>query len=123
MRVAISTHAVERYVQRVDGNASRQEARLAVTQIASLGRLRPVPRHWLRDHVPPSPGLLFVIWSERPDICLLVRENVVVTIITRAMCAPSAARHLAVVNCGGRRPAEETAQWRWNGMIEVDEAA
>jgi hypothetical protein len=58
--VAVTAHAVDRYLQRVDGRASRQEARLAIMQIASLGRLRAVPRHWLRDHVPPSPG-------SRPD--------------------------------------------------------
>jgi hypothetical protein len=123
LTVAVSTHVVDRYVQRVDGRASRIEARLAVAQIASLGRARPVPRHWLRDHVPPSPGLLFVTWSERPEVCLLVRGGVVVTLITRAMCIPRRERHLALTTPGSRPPATETVRWRWTGAIYSEEVA
>lgn len=122
MLVEVSAHAVDRYIQRVDGRVSRQEARLAIMQIASLGRLRAVPRHWLRDHVPPSPGLRFITWSRRPDLCLLVRGGVVVTLITRTMCVPRRPG-LAVVDGDSRRPAVDVARWRWNGLVDEDGVA
>ena len=91
-------------------------------QIASLGRLRAVPRHWLRDHVPPSPGLLFITWSQRPDVCLLIRGGVVVTLITRTICVPR--RHgLTVASVAPRRPAADVARWHWNGLVDEDGAA
>jgi hypothetical protein len=121
MRVEVSSHAVDRYVQRVDSHASRQEARLAVMQIASLGRLRAVPRHWLRRHVQPCCGLLFLTWNHRPEICLLVRDGVVVTVITRAMCEGRA--RLAEAPSASRRRVPDTARWRWNGAIDTDEVA
>lgn len=123
-RVVVSTHAAQRYQERVDRSASLTEARSAVTQIASLGKARPVPRHWMRGDVEPSPGLLFLIWSRRPDLCLLVRDGVVVTLITRSMCAASPKRHLTSVAGEGRRPtASEVARWRWSGMVDDEEAA
>jgi hypothetical protein len=120
--VCISAHVTQRYQERVDRSASSIEARLAVMQIASLGKARCVPRHWMRGDVEPSPGLTFVVWSQRPDLCLLVRDGIVVTLITRAMCAAAPKRHLAAIAGGGRRPmTADVARWRWSGML--DEAA
>jgi hypothetical protein len=122
-RVVVSTHAVKRYQERVDRSASLTEARLAIAQIASLGKARSVPRHWMRGDVEPSPGLVFLIWSRRPDLCLLVRDGVVVTLITRAMCAASPKRHLTAVAGEGRRPTtSEVARWHWNGMLDEEAA-
>jgi len=121
--VEISSHAVERYVERVDRGASRREAALALRQILSLSRSRPVPRHWLRSYVPASVGLTFVTWSHRPQICLLVRDGVVVTLITRAMCPARPDRHLTAVSAPPRAAAIDVARWRWNGITEFDEAA
>jgi hypothetical protein len=123
MRVAVSSHAVDRYIERVDRRASRQEALFGLGQIVALGRSRPLPRHWLRDHVAPAAGLTFLTWCQRPGICLLVRDGVVVTVITRAMCGPQTDHHLAAVRREPHRSAAETARWRWNGMLELDEAA
>jgi len=122
-RVFVSTHAAQRYQERVDHSASLTEAQLAVVQIASLGKARSVPRHWMRGDVEPSPGLVFIVWSCRPDLCLLVRHGVVVTIVTRAMCASMPKPHLRAV-AGVRRPpmAAEVARWRWSGMLDEEAA-
>lgn len=89
----ISHHAVARYVERVDSTASENVAHLAISQIVTFGRTRPLPRHWMRNDVEPSPGLSFVIWSRHPHVCLLVRDHVVVSTLTRAMCTPTERRH------------------------------
>ena len=47
------------------------------------GRKRPTPRHWTR--VRPAPGLRFVYWAERPDVCALLLGGKVVTVTTRAL--------------------------------------
>lgn len=128
-RVSVSNHAIQRYRERVDRSASRPEAVLALGQIVTRGRSRPLPRHWLRGHVAPAPGLLFLTWSQRPGVCLLVRGGVVVTVVTRAMCKPEGNRHLTVVRsgrCAGSargaiRRAEEA--WCWDGFVDLDEAA
>jgi hypothetical protein len=129
VRVTVSHHAIQRYRERVDRSASRREAELALGQIVARGRTRPLPRHWLRGHVAPAPGLLFLTWSQRPDVCLLVRCGGVVTVVTRAMCKAEGKRHLAVVRssrcaesrCRAIRRAEEA--WRWDGSVGLDEAA
>jgi hypothetical protein len=121
--LAISSHAVDRYRERVDRRASVAEARLALMQIAGCGRARPQPRHWLRRFVSSSPGLRFIIWSHRPDICLLAREGVVLTVFTRAMCPAVDRAHLSVVRSAPRPSAEERAAWRWSGYVDAEEAA
>jgi hypothetical protein len=122
-RVVISTHVAQRYQERVDRSVSLTEARFAVGQIASLGKARSVPRHWMRGDVAPSPGLVFIVWSRRPHVCLLVRDGTVVTLITRAMCASRPKRQLSVAAGSGRPPrAAEVARWRWSGMLDEEAA-
>jgi hypothetical protein len=65
---------------------------------------------------------MFITWSCRPEICLLVRDGVVVTLITRAMCMPRRDR-CAGAPVGSRRPVAEPARWRWNGLVDEDEVA
>jgi hypothetical protein len=48
-------------------------------------RCRQAGRHWMRSMFPPAPGLTFVYSALLPGICLLVRDQTVVTIITRRL--------------------------------------
>jgi hypothetical protein len=116
--LSLSFHAVERWQQRVDPNASRLEARLSLGRFVSLSRVRATPRHWMRGDVVPAPGLSFVYCAERPEVCALARDGVVLTVLTRALCSSgSSRRHLRLV----ARPvalAEPTPRWRWNGDFE-----
>src|ERR1051326_5684282 len=81
IRVRLSAHAVRRWVERVDPGASQIEARFALGQLISNGRVRETPRHW--TDVDPVPGLTFVYWSQRPTVCALIVDGVVVTVLTR----------------------------------------
>jgi hypothetical protein len=118
-QIRISQHAMGRYCERVDMGASRMEARLAIEQMAKLGRARPTPRRWMA-HRSCDPGTVFVYWSARPGICVIVVDRTAVTVITRQLVKSSPQRDLQ----GGERrprPTEPVARWRWNG--ELGEAA
>jgi len=116
----ISSHAVTRYQERVDQGASRLEARLALQQLVAQGRVRPTPRHWMRDRF-YQPGVCFIYWSGRPGVCALLVDDAVVTVKTRALCQGTPRpQHLTSLP----RPSwDEEPKWRWNGLIDVDEAA
>jgi hypothetical protein len=120
----IAHHAVERWIERVDGTASLAEARMAVGRFVALGRARPTPRHWMRGLVRQEPGTVFVYNAERPRVCAVVVDGVVVTVLVRALFERTS-RHLTTVTHDGRRPsADERARWRWNREIPaLDEAA
>src|SRR5262245_45650007 len=78
----ISAHAVERYIQRVQ-TLQPPAAITAMHRFLRTGRVRPTPRHWTRAIVQPSPGLKFVYSALAPGVCFLVREETVVTVVTR----------------------------------------
>ena len=80
----ISRHAVERWQERVECGSADPDARGALREFLARGRVRPTPRHWTT--ATPEPGLCFVYWSSRPGVCALVRQNTVVTVLTRDLC-------------------------------------
>lgn len=116
----LSAHAVTRYRDRVDPTASSSEARLGLNRFVMLGRARETPRHWMRNDVEAGPGVRFVYWSGRPDVCAIVRGDVVVTVVTRALCRGATSRaHLRLVvpnRTADPRPTDHT-RWRWDGTF------
>jgi hypothetical protein len=122
----ISEHAISRFIGRVDRLASRLEARIAIGRLASLGRTRTVPRHWMRrDGIRPQPGLPFVYSSYRPGVCLLIRDGTVLTVITHQPCAADRRpAHLRPVEETPRpMPVDGGPRWRWGGTTDSEEAA
>jgi len=120
----ISSHAIARYRARAEPTISFEEARLRLGRFAAMGRHRSTARHWMRDSVRATPGLSFIYWSEMPDVCALVRDGTVVTVITRQMCFPvRRPNHLRLVPSDGPdlRRVDSGARWRWSG--DVREAA
>lgn len=80
--VVITSHAVQRYRERVEGVSSR----LAVRRIRSLiatARWRSRPLPW--TSIVLHPGIVYGYAAGRPDVCLLMRNDAVVTVLTRAM--------------------------------------
>lgn len=121
----ISQHAITRYIERVDPGASRTEARLSLKRLLSVGKVRSVPRHWMRrDGIEPRPGVLYVYPCRPPGVCLLVRDATVVTVITRAMCSRRRPKHLRVVRELPRPVAvSDDRRWRWDGLIDREDVA
>lgn len=78
----LSNHSIQRYQQRVAPGASCQAAASHLAILAADATRRPRPRHW--TPAAPSPGTTFVYPHARPDLCLIVRAGVVVTVVDRA---------------------------------------
>jgi hypothetical protein len=121
---AVTLHAAERWTQRVDRGASIHEARLAVQRFIAFGRVRPTARHWMRGRVRQEPGTVFAYNAHRPDVCAVILDGVVVTILTRSLFA-SRPRHLALTPAAPQATsALERARWRWSrNTADLDEAA
>jgi hypothetical protein len=83
----ISKHAIDRYLERVDASVSRLNAEREIDEILTAGTRRATPRRWMRD-VSKTPGLRFVYWHERPDICVLLLADTVITVLTRNRPTP-----------------------------------
>lgn len=78
--LVVSTHAVQRYRERVE----RVPRWLATRRLQSLAgtaawRARPLP--WMQIVI--RPGVIYGYSAMRPDVCLLVRGGVVVTVLSR----------------------------------------
>jgi hypothetical protein len=89
--IVVSAHAVIRFSERVDPSASVREAFGAVDEIACRGRVCPRPRHWMCD-VRCEPGTVFVYWQEWPGVALVVRDDCVLTVLTRDLTRGAAER-------------------------------
>jgi hypothetical protein len=119
VRPWITQHAVDRYLSRVDSSVSPYEARECIRRILAFGRVRSTPRHWMRARVQLTPGLRFVYWHEQPDVCALVLDGAVVTILTRALCRPL--RFVGVPG-GQAEPIYAADTARWTAGLTWDEA-
>ena len=84
--VAVTKHAIERCQQRVAPSLTCDEAHILLQAMVSKGRSRATPRKWTKGSVLPTQGLRFVYWFEFPDVCGLVVDRTLVTVVTRPMC-------------------------------------
>jgi hypothetical protein len=80
----ISTHAIRRYRERVDPIAASASVVRAIREIVISGRSRSRPRRWTT--VKTRPGCRYMYLAVRPDICVVVRGDVVVTVFSRQVC-------------------------------------
>jgi hypothetical protein len=97
----VSVHAIERWQQRVDGNASADTARIMLERFLRHGRSRSTPRRWMKD-VRQTPGLRFIYSEEHPGVCVLVKGNTAMTVVTKSLCRPAAQLRRAQAGRRGR---------------------
>ena len=84
----VTHHAITRFRERVDRSATRTEAVNAVRRIGGSARPCSRPRKWCRlAGVGTQPGSRYLYSAVYPGICLVVRENVVVTVFSKEACA------------------------------------
>src|SRR4051812_1958927 len=82
-RTRISRHAVDRYRQRVEA-VDRREAAQRLAELAADSTRRSTPRRW--TEVAPAPGIVFLYPHADSRICLIVKDNTVITVFSRAAC-------------------------------------
>jgi hypothetical protein len=84
--LVVSSHAITRYQQRVRPAATRLEALAEIRAIASKARVRSRPRWWTRV-AGERPGCRYLYCASRPEVCLVVKDGVVLTVFSRQICA------------------------------------
>lgn len=85
-RLTVSHHAIDRYRERVDPTATKHEAVTRLLHLAATGRARSRPRHWTRI-AGEQCGCRYLYAMEAPDVCLVVADDTIVTVFSRATCA------------------------------------
>jgi hypothetical protein len=84
--LVVSSHAITRYQQRVRPAATRLEALSEIREIASRARVRSSPRWWTQV-AGQRPGCRYLYCASRPEVCLVVKDGVVLTVFSRQVCA------------------------------------
>lgn len=93
--IVLSTHAVQRYRERVDG-VSRRIAAVRLRSLLATAHWRSRPLPW--TNVVLHPGVVYGYSSHQPDICLLLRGHVLVTVLSRRFLRRSAATPAALLS-------------------------
>jgi hypothetical protein len=83
--IRISRHAINRYSERVDCTADRSVAFQAIAAALAAGTVRTTPRWWTTCRL--APGTRLVYSAVSPDLCLIIKNGTVVTLVTRELCA------------------------------------
>ncbi|MEA2682270.1 MAG: hypothetical protein QOK05_598 [Chloroflexota bacterium] len=83
----ITSHAIQRFIERVDRSASPVEAASRIRAMLDHGRTRPTARRWTGSR--PTPGTMFVYSADEPQACLLATREAVVSVVSRDLCAAS----------------------------------
>lgn len=97
----ISQHAIDRYRQRVEPvDAATAADRLA--DMAAASTRRPTPRQW--TEVAPTPGVLFLYPHGSSDVCLVMKNNTIITVFSRVICMEWRTRQLGGPRRTVRRP-------------------
>lgn len=91
--IVLSTHAVQRYRERVEGVSRRLAAR-HLRRLLGTAQWRSRPLAW--TDVVLHPGVVYGYSPDRPDVCLLLNGRVLVTVLSRRFLCQSAAGAQAV---------------------------
>ena len=115
----ISNHAIERYQQRVNPAASRQEALDAIRSIVSKATTRSRPRHWMRVAA-TAPGTRYLYSAATPHVGLVKANGVIVTVHSRRVCAAWAT---PIGGLQGRKRSQVTKRDQVIRWADLEEAA
>lgn len=121
-RLTISNHAVQRFQERVAPSISNREAVSQIRSILATANSRSRPRWWTRV-AGESPGCRYLYSANRADVCLVVREGVVVTVFSRSVCAAWRASQPAIDRPVRHLRALPDLDRRWQATIWTDEEA
>ena len=91
MKYRVSTHAVQRWNERVEVVPDAIPDILGFLYTGSASKR---PRRWMRRDrgIPHADDLSFVHHHDYPGVCLVVRGNVVLTVVTRDLVSVGGGR-------------------------------
>ena len=117
--VRITTHALDRFQERMDPGASRQAAFGAMRELLAYGIVRTTPRWWTTGHA--ETNTRFVYSDLDPDVSLVLASDAVFTVLTRELCRPA---RLSVVRRPDRsrpRPRVYSRHWDVESLLATYE--
>ncbi|MDQ6747285.1 MAG: hypothetical protein M3010_04155 [Candidatus Dormibacteraeota bacterium] len=117
--IRITNHALDRFQERMSPGATRQQAFYAMRELLAYGMVRTTPRWWTTGRI--EAGTRYVYSDLDADVCLIVKEDVVATVLTRDLCQPP---RLALVPRPSRsrpRPRAYSRRWEVDSLLETYE--
>ena len=117
--IRITTHALDRFQERMNRGASRQDAFAAMRELLAYGLVRTSPRWWTSGRV--EAGTRYVYSDLDPDVCLVVVDDAVATVLTRQLCLPPTPKAGRPRRGSRRRPQAYSRQWDVDSLLDLDE--
>lgn len=109
--IRITSHAIDRFQERMSPGASRQAAFGGIRELLGYGMVRTTPRWWT-TRARAGVGVRFVYSDLDPDVCLVVEDDAVATVLTRDLCQPP--RLTLVPRPPRSRPRPRAYSRRWD---------
>ncbi len=77
----ISSHAIDRYIERINPTMTRPEAALLLRELLEVARIRSTPRKW--TGIRATPGTRYLYSAAHPGVCLVERDGRIRTVFGR----------------------------------------
>jgi hypothetical protein len=117
--VRITTHALDRFQERMSPGATRQQAFYAISDLLTYGIVRTTPRWWTTARA--EVGTRFVYSDLDSDVCLVLKEDVVATVLTRDLCQPPRLTLAPRPTRSRPRPRVYNRRWDADSLLEAYE--
>ncbi|HEV1997979.1 MAG TPA: hypothetical protein VGR61_07620 [Candidatus Dormibacteraeota bacterium] len=117
--VRITSHALDRFQERMSPDASRQMALGAMRELLAYALVRTTPRWWTSGRA--EPGTRFVYSDLDPDVCLVVNGDAVVTVLTRDLCLPAPLKLVRRPTRSRPRPRVYSRRWDVESLLATYE--
>ena len=80
-RFFISSHAIDRYIERINPTMTRPQAALLLRELLGVARVRSTPRKW--TGIRATPGTRYLYSAAHPGVCLIERDGRIRTVFGR----------------------------------------
>lgn len=86
--VVLTSHAVKRWIERVDDTLTPPQAASAVRDFLSHATLRNKPRRWMPRHAQlHGVGTRYAYCWRYPRVCIVVDDGTAITVLTKELCS------------------------------------
>jgi len=117
--VRVTSHALDRFQERMSPGATRQQAFYAIRQLLAFGIVRTTPRWWTTARA--EVGTRFVYSDLDADVCLVLIHDCIATVLTRDLCQPPRLTLAPRPTRSRPRPRIYIRRWDADAVLETDE--